>query len=82
MSQSVRKWLILSAKIYVQAKIWIILPLNFLENLRKYISAIYWQNHKLHFQPFIKANSFYDFYYCTGRLFGVLELMHHQWNCE
>ena len=54
MSQNVSKWLIQSGKIYLQAKIWIILPLHFLENLRKYISAIYWQKYKLHFQPFIK----------------------------
>ena len=53
MSQSVRKWLILSAMTYFQAKIWIILLLHFLENLRKYVSAIYWQNYKLNFQPFI-----------------------------
>ena len=39
--------------IYIQAKIWIIQPFHFLENLRKYISAIYWQNYTLHFQPFI-----------------------------
>ena len=55
MSQNVRKWLILSAKIYLQAKIQIILPLYFLENLSKHISAIYWENYKLHFQPFIPA---------------------------
>ena len=55
MSQNVSKWLIQSGKIYLQAKIWIILPLHFLENLRKYISAIYCQNYKLHFQPFIEV---------------------------
>ena len=56
MSQNVRKWLILLAMIYLQAKNWIILPIHFLENLRKYISAIYWQNYKLHFQPFIQTD--------------------------
>ena len=59
MSQNVRKWLILSVQIHLKAKIWIILPLHFLENLRKYISAIYWQNHKLHFQPFIVEQIFF-----------------------
>ena len=53
MSQNVRKWLIILAKIYLQAKIWIILPLHSLENLSKYISALHCQNHKLHFQPFL-----------------------------
>ena len=56
MSQNVRKWLILSDKIYLQAKIWVILPFPFWENLRKCISAIYRQNHKLHIQPFIGAS--------------------------
>ena len=53
MSENMRKWLILSAKICIQAKVWIILLLQSLENLRKCINAIYWQNHKLHFQPLI-----------------------------
>ena len=70
MSKNVRKWLILSAKIYLQAEIWISLPLHSIENQRKYISAVYQQNYKLHFQPFIETSGFG---YFSGKINSVLD---------